>query len=369
MTHKKMPTVWAIEHHTTAKHQILEEYLKAWFPILAGSANRIIYLDGFAGPGKYEDGKDGSPVIALKTVAKHKALESATTKVTLVFIEKDKNRSDVLKQTLKEKFDKDLRENIDYKVIDSNFEKSLGGMLDELEKNGEKFPPTFTFIDPFGYSGFSMDLVKRLLAHDKSEVLITFMTGFINRFLDPTHENTDTELYGSKEFLDAKNISNSKKRINFLLELYEKKLKENNSCKYVRSFEMIGKGNKVVYHLIFGTKHWRGLEVMKKSMLKVDERGMNSFSDRIGFDQTFLEFVDDNDKMVDAAKLIFEHFRGQLVHINEIHKFVITDTQYLFKKEILKKLEEKTPPQILSVTNRKIKKMSYPKNCVVKFSE
>ena len=39
-------TVWSIEPHTAAKHELLKHYLGAWFPILASGERRIIFLDG-----------------------------------------------------------------------------------------------------------------------------------------------------------------------------------------------------------------------------------------------------------------------------------------------------------------------------------
>lgn len=45
---------WQIEAHTEAKHDILRYYLGAWFPILARAQRRLIYVDGFAGPGEYD---------------------------------------------------------------------------------------------------------------------------------------------------------------------------------------------------------------------------------------------------------------------------------------------------------------------------
>ena len=164
MVQRKLPTIWSIEPHTKAKHQILEEYLKAWFPIIGRWAGRIVYLDGFAGPGKYKDGEDGSPVIAIKTAIEHTMIKD-TTNITFGFIENDKKRSEVLKQTLQEKFDP-VPQNITYQVIDSNFEKSVREMLDRLEEKDQKLAPTFAFIDPFGYSDFSMNLIRRLLGYD-----------------------------------------------------------------------------------------------------------------------------------------------------------------------------------------------------------
>jgi hypothetical protein len=59
---------WDLAPHTAAKLDILGAYLRAWFPILSRGRNfdRIIYIDGFAGPGRYNQGEDGSPIVALK---------------------------------------------------------------------------------------------------------------------------------------------------------------------------------------------------------------------------------------------------------------------------------------------------------------
>lgn len=58
-------TVWPLEPHTAAKHALLKNYLGAWFPILASARGRVVFLDGFAGPGHYDGGEPGSPIIAL----------------------------------------------------------------------------------------------------------------------------------------------------------------------------------------------------------------------------------------------------------------------------------------------------------------
>lgn len=366
MSSEKLPTIWPISPHTIAKHQILEEYLKAWFPIIGRGADSIVYLDGFAGPGKYKNGEYGSPVIAIKTAVEHPQITTRTN-IIFYFIEKNEERSAILKQTLEEKFGQ-LPQHMEYMVSDSNFEKSVRGILDELDKINEKLAPTFAFIDSFGYSDFPMEVIKRLISNDKCEVLITFMSGFVNRFLDPEHEDAFTKLYGSNEFLKAKDINGTEDRIGFLLKLYQDSLMENDGMKYTRTFKMIDKNNKILYHLIFGTKHWKGLEVMKKAMLKVDGRGLYSFSDRIGLDQTFFGNMKDDDTwMSDAAELIFEKFRGKTMAVEEIHEFIITDTRYIFKKNILQTLERKNPERILSVRGRK-RRMTYPDGCYIEFA-
>lgn len=47
-------TLWPLEPHTRAKHEILRRYLEAWTAILSlGKFPTIAYVDGFAGPGAY----------------------------------------------------------------------------------------------------------------------------------------------------------------------------------------------------------------------------------------------------------------------------------------------------------------------------
>ncbi len=57
----KLPAVWPAAAHTKAKIESLKSYLDAWFPILARSNSRpILYVDGFAGPGRYTNYNDCS---------------------------------------------------------------------------------------------------------------------------------------------------------------------------------------------------------------------------------------------------------------------------------------------------------------------
>ena len=65
-------TIWQIEPHTSAKNQILRKYLDAWLPILGTYNRRILYIDGFSGPGQYTGGEPGSPIIALQAATAHR---------------------------------------------------------------------------------------------------------------------------------------------------------------------------------------------------------------------------------------------------------------------------------------------------------
>jgi three-Cys-motif partner protein len=77
-------TIWPMDRHTQAKHEILRRYLGAWLPILLNHCERARIIDGFAGPGEYEGGRIGSPLIALQILLTHsdKKVQDAISKGT-----------------------------------------------------------------------------------------------------------------------------------------------------------------------------------------------------------------------------------------------------------------------------------------------
>src|SRR5260370_18792199 len=104
-----LPTTWTADAHTLAKHAIRPRCLEAWFPILSYQASalarkhgtpdrEILFVDGFAGPGEYTGGEDGSPVIALKAAMGHSA--KFPMPVRMLFIEQRPDRFQNLQRVL-----------------------------------------------------------------------------------------------------------------------------------------------------------------------------------------------------------------------------------------------------------------------------
>jgi three-Cys-motif partner protein len=88
--------------HTKIKHEILKRYLDAWLPILGSWAGRVVFIDGFAGPGRYSGGEPGSPVIALQTLLDHPFFKKVRPgrKVVFLFIEQSPERTAALREEL-----------------------------------------------------------------------------------------------------------------------------------------------------------------------------------------------------------------------------------------------------------------------------
>jgi len=364
---EKIGTIWSLELHTKAKHEILKRYLSAWFPILAKWSPRIIYLDGFAGPGIYAGGEKGSPVIAIETAVDH-ILREKFKEIVFVFIEKDPLRARRLARVLKKHFSK-LPKNMRYIIHSAEFAPTLKNALDYLESQDAKLAPTFAFLDPFGFSGFSMELIGRMMSYKKCEVLITFMVGFVRRFTDELREPVLNRLYATEEWQKVRNIADPRHRLRFLLNLYEKQLKEVGGAKHVRSFGMFGAHNQPIYYLIYGTKHQAGLEVMKEAMWKVDRRGTYTFSDLTDVNQTYIIDYENSAHWVPmVAEMVHDRFKGETVEEDDVHQFVILDTPFIYRKSILKYLEgECHPPKICSVKGRK-RRLCYPEGCLITFT-
>lgn len=352
-------TTWPITPHTKAKHQILEEYLKAWFPILLRWQKRVIYLDGFAGPGIYSGGEEGSPIIALRTALTHK-FASRFGEIVFLFVEKNKDRADLLRKVINRRFGH-LPRNILCDVRSEEFKLTLEQSLNDLEEKGAQLAPTFAFLDPFGFSGFPMSVLKRLLAYDKSETLITFMVGFVKRFA-VEQPDAVTELFGTDKW---RHIPDSPDRERLYIDLYEAQLKTA-GAKYVRSFQMISENNQTIYYLVYATKDPKGMAVMKDAMWKVDRRGTYRFSDITDPGQSYLlDYSQTNVWVPAAANEVYAYFRGKTTSCQEVGNFVAVGTRYPFRKSILQHLEETC--RIAEVAGR-IRARSFPDGCTITLS-
>ncbi len=87
---KPKTVLWEADEHTLAKHQILRAYLEAWIPIMSRWNDRLLLIDGFAGPGRYDGGEEGSPLIMLRTLLNHRNfVTNRRTTFSFLFIEQD----------------------------------------------------------------------------------------------------------------------------------------------------------------------------------------------------------------------------------------------------------------------------------------
>jgi three-Cys-motif partner protein len=346
-----LPTTWAADPHTLAKHAILQRYLQAWFPILSRQAStlarkygitpsrEILFIDGFAGPGEYTNGKDGSPLIALRAAVDHAV--SFPLPIRMLFIEARQDRFEHLQKLLVPHLVR-ARQSNNIRAVDprpGDCDAVLNALLDDCERKGIAFGPALAFLDQFGYGAVSMDLISRILRFGQCEVFSYLDYKDMNRWIcDPTKASAFARAYGGQEWQPAIGLPEHERR-KFLLDQYKAALKDPNrgSAAYVTSFSMFDKNSQPLYWLIFCTNNLRGLEEMKKAMWAVDKTGEFHFSDEDDPSQLrlFSETYDDSW----LAEELTTRLAGKSMSVFRIKEYVLTETPCYLFKTALKSIE------------------------------
>jgi len=138
------------------KDELLGCYLKPYFSKVMHSGKPILYVDCFAGKGKFDDGFLGSPLIALNCLSD--CLDQS---------HPPRSRSDVRMRFIELNHAGDLRENLEgqtpevFSVIEGKFEEEI---IDLLTNEHEKNPSInlFLYMDPYGVKALDTSFFDKL---------------------------------------------------------------------------------------------------------------------------------------------------------------------------------------------------------------
>lgn len=319
---------WKLAPHTAAKLAILGAYLRAWFPILSNSGkfDRIIYIDGFAGPGRYTGGEDGSPIVALKAAL---AAQSPQRRVSFEFhfVESRRRVASALIANIAALREQgqifsttEIYVHKGLKFEDA-YEKAIRPHL-ALHPNA----PAFALVDPFGWTGLPMRILTDLMKRASTEILVNFMFEEINRFLNHAQQGKNfDDLFACADWRKGYDmVGNSRKK--FVHDLYRDQLHLIAGGRYVRSFEMRNDRNASDYFLYFCSNNLRGLAKMKEAMWKVDPGGGFTFSDATNFEQTVLFQPEPDRRQLRGA--IEGRFTGTRARVHDVEIFVLERTPF-----------------------------------------
>lgn len=356
-------TLWEREPHTAGKHLVLESYLKAWFPIMARRNPRILFIDGFAGPGEYLGGEEGSPIIAMRAWAEHVARPKIKSEVIFVFIEGKVERVRHLER-LVDRGDPKLPETAEVHVWPGTFDSLMTEALDELDEQKRRMAPALVMMDPFGVKGIPIDVIERILGNEKCEVYVTFMWEAINRHIGaPEFEGHLTQLFGTDGWKDAILLEGRERKL-FLHRLYRRQLKAHGAGQVV-SFHLL-KGKRLKYSIFFGTGHTLGSDRMKAAIWKADPSGDYSFR---GGEQAEISFEPDFALLQKALVKQFEE--AGWVSIEKIEELVSSDATIFHTGQLRSRAlipMERAGLIEVKVNNRIRKKGStYPEHCRINF--
>jgi len=193
------------------KDDLLGCYLTPYFTKMLSSGRPILYVDCFAGKGKFDDGNDGSPLTALK------CLENSISSSS------NRNRPPVKMKFIELNHAADLRANLAgaptdlWDVVEGKFEDKIISLLKGASNNPGQLN-VFLYIDPYGVKVLNTPLFDELPNMFGSvELLINFNSfGFIReacRVMKIAIREDESEIFdGIEEYDDS--VSDSIEELN-----------------------------------------------------------------------------------------------------------------------------------------------------------
>jgi hypothetical protein len=125
-------------------------------------------------------------------------------------------------------------------------------------------------VDPFGVSDTPMTVIHSILQHPKSEVYVSVMWDFIDRFHKtkefPPHLD---DLFGSKEWRAPLALSSWSDRKRGLFDLYKRQLKAGMGSDAQVVHVELYEGSRLVYAIFHATNNRLGCDRMKQAIWNV----------------------------------------------------------------------------------------------------
>lgn len=324
------------------KARIVEKYFYAWAKVIIPTAkrwgNRIAYIDLFAGPGRYKDGAASTPLLVLQRAIQDPDLSKIL--VTL-FNDSDGEHAETLRSEI-ENLPGIQRLHFKPRVTCGEIDEDAAAYFNET-----RLIPTFTFVDPFGYSGLSLKIVNGVVKDWGCDCIFFFNYGRINaglgnKFVE-THMNA---LFGEERANRLRAILPFKSpngREMIILEELAQALKGMGG-KFVLPFRFRGPtGTRTTHCLVFVTKHFKGYEIMKGIMAGESstlDQGVPSLTYSPADESTPLLFS--LARPLDALEgLLLSRFAGRTLIMRRIYEIHSIDTPYIDKnyKDALVRLE------------------------------
>ncbi|WP_189159275.1 three-Cys-motif partner protein TcmP [Lentzea pudingi] len=327
--HGEVP--WPIPEHTSAKHDIYRHYLHRWFPILIGGANAYpsaTYAEGFSGPGIYEDGEPGSPMIAIHAL--HQEVPATKGISRFLFIDDDPRCIKLLNEQLAPVVASSPRAapSMPIKVQQGKCEEILE---DELTKINAWGQPILAVLDSWGNAPVSFRLLQRLAANPSSEVIVTFEPQYFVRFVTELGDSADEVFGGDRVWRQVADLPDGPTKRRHLLDCYRHTLKSA-GFGFLLDFELVDRRGNVLY-LVFGTRHKLGVEKMKDALWEVDRAYGVGFRDPRDQQEEAL-FAVDEPQLAPLGRLVLPEIAKAGLHGRKIGTLIdYTLCETVFRKQ------------------------------------
>lgn len=246
------------------KHGIIDSYAPPFIGKTGSRSidNRVAFIDGYAGPGRYDDDEEGSGAMLLRHAQKYAPMPRA---VELHFVEQDADTIERLREVVEDEGD-----GITVTVDDGDISTHLPNLLEECDGI-----PLFVYLDPCGLLIPFYEVVKIFdrpggLGSPATEVLINFSAVSLRRIAG--HLTSDNAIEGTLARMDEvcggkwwrktwlKHLPDKDAAEEAVVGGYAKKLSEKAGTGYWVIDVRSRVGLKPIYYLVFASRHIAGLE-------------------------------------------------------------------------------------------------------------
>ena len=274
--------------HSEAKVNLLRAYLKRYFNIMSNTqyVDVVHYYDMFSGPGIYDDGKEGSPMVILKELKEAhfsaKARNGFLSQYKCVFNDNDPVLIEALKAKIAgSKLHYPQMGTIHYESKD--YKELCPEVVFKL-KNLPRKEKAFVFIDPYGYKDVRFSEISDLLANRNSEVLLFLPTHFMFRF---NEKGTPESLHHFiEDIVPRDQWPKSGTGLDFVENLKHAFQSKLGDSFFVDAF-LISRDKNQFFCLFFFTSHIYGFDRMVDAKWEIDEEDGRGWKYKAEVDNLF----------------------------------------------------------------------------------
>jgi three-Cys-motif partner protein len=328
------------------KARIVSKYFTAWASVILATQKKfprqpqqMAYIDLFAGPGRYDDQSKSTPLMALETILANPYL---TSRMVTIFNDKDAANIESLKTAIGQ------LEGIErLKYAPKFFNMEVGNEITAMFRNST-LPPTFFFVDPWGYKGLSLDLVSSIIKDWGCDCVFFFNYNRVNMGIpNDAVKPHMASLFGDEhlEFVrsECDKTANPVEREMIVVHELCKALKQGGS-RFVLPFRFKNnEGTRTSHHLIFLSKNFRGYDIMKEIMHrestdKSDDVASFEYNPRDLYGVKQLSLFDFLSRPLDDLRgMLLQGYAGRTIDFMNLYEEHSVDTPYIKKnyKEVL----------------------------------
>lgn len=357
------------------KATLVQKYFWAWAKVILGALARnprvtekkIVYIDLFAGPGRYKDGAMSTPLLILQ-----KAIDDPNIAPYLVtlFNDKDENNTNSLQSEINALSgigNLRYKPDVQHEVVGEDIAK----WFEQIH-----LAPTLFFVDPWGYKGLSLRLINAVLKDWGCDCIFFFnynriSMGIKNPCVRPHMEalfESRFEQVASK----VENTSPAEREAVIIEELCEALNEMGGTKHYILPFRFRNElGTRTSHHLIFVSKDFKGYEIMKEIMAKESSsanQGVASFEYNAVDEQCpfLFQFTQPLANLHDD---LLTTFAGKTLKMDDIYREHCVGTPFIRRnyKDVLMKLADEQLIYIQTPNGKKRRSGTFSDNIIVTF--